>query len=123
MARACQWCRIHWTLPEPNTVRDSWVESLRFRACPWRTHRDFTQHLRSKSHAARCIKDYFDAANPRPLATGHLGTATTRIIYDLDRVPACAAIIARETYVSDLAVGEQTKAQLSFVLERPERPD
>lgn len=59
------------------------------------------------------IKDYFDAADPRPLAISHLGTATTRIIYDLDRVPACAATIARETHVSDLN-GQQTKVQLSF---------
>jgi RHS repeat-associated protein len=61
------------------------------------------------------IKDYFDAANPRPLAAAHLGTATTRILYDLERVPACAATIARETHVSDLGPGEQTKVQLSFV--------
>ena len=61
------------------------------------------------------IEDFFDAANPRPLAIAHLGTATTRIIYDLDRVPACAASIARETHVSDLGPGEQTKVQLSFV--------
>ncbi|MFL5415520.1 MAG: SpvB/TcaC N-terminal domain-containing protein, partial [Myxococcales bacterium] len=61
------------------------------------------------------IQDYFDAANPRPLAIAHLGTATTRILYDFDRVPACAASIARETHVSDLAPGEQTRVQLSFV--------
>jgi RHS repeat-associated protein len=61
------------------------------------------------------VKDYFDAANPRPLAIAHLGTATTRIIYDLERVPACAATIARETHVSDLGPGGQTKVQLNFV--------
>lgn len=61
------------------------------------------------------IKDYFDAPNPRPLTIAHLGTATTRVIYDLDRIPACVASIARVTHVSDLAQGEQTKAQLSFV--------
>jgi RHS repeat-associated protein len=60
------------------------------------------------------IQSYFDAANPRPLAITHLGTATTRIIYDLDRIPACAASIARETHVSDLQ-GKPTKVQLSFV--------
>ena len=49
------------------------------------------------------IADSFDATDPRPLAVAHLGTATTRILYDLDRVPACAASIARETHVSDLA--------------------
>ncbi len=61
------------------------------------------------------IKDYFDASNPRPLAIEHLGSATTRIIYDLTRVPACAASIARETHVSDLSSGELTKVQLTFV--------
>jgi RHS repeat-associated protein len=70
----------------------------------------FIAHLRPQQ-----IKDYFDAPNPRPLAINHLGTATTRIIYDLERVPACAASIARETHVSDLPPGEQTKVQLSFV--------
>ena len=53
-------------------------------------------------------------ADPHPLAGGHLGTATTRIIYDLDRIPACAATIVRETHVSDLSLGQSTKVQLSF---------
>jgi RHS repeat-associated protein len=61
------------------------------------------------------IKDYFDAANPRTLAIAHLGTATTRIIYDIDRVPGCASSIARETHVSDLEQGEQSKVHLSFL--------
>jgi RHS repeat-associated protein len=61
------------------------------------------------------IKAFFDADDPRLLAIEHLGTATTRIIYDLDRVPVCAAAIARETHVSDLALAQQTKVQLSFV--------
>jgi RHS repeat-associated protein len=60
------------------------------------------------------IKAFFDADNPRSLAIQHLGTATTRIIYDLERTPVCAAAIARETHVSDLG-GGQTKVQLSFV--------
>ena len=60
------------------------------------------------------IKAFFDADNPRPLAINHLGTATTRIIYDLEQIPVCAAAIARETHVGDLA-GGQTKVQLSFV--------
>ena len=64
---------------------------------------------------AQEIKDFFDAPNPRSLAIDHLGTATTRIIYDLERVPVCAASIARETHVSDLAQGEATQVQLSFV--------
>jgi RHS repeat-associated protein len=61
------------------------------------------------------IKAFFDAADPRPLAITHLGMATTRILYDLERVPVCAASIARETHVSDLAPGAQTKVQLHFV--------
>lgn len=60
------------------------------------------------------IQDYIDAANPHVLAVNHLGTATTRIIYDLDRIPPCAAFIERETHVSDLDSGAQTKVQLSF---------
>jgi RHS repeat-associated protein len=61
------------------------------------------------------ITDYFDAADPRPLAVAHLGTATTRIIYDLDRVPACSATVSRVTHGSDLPQGGQTEVQLSFV--------
>jgi hypothetical protein len=61
------------------------------------------------------IKEFFDAMDPRALAIAHLGTATARILYDLERVPVCAASIARETHVSDLAPGAQTKVQLHFV--------
>lgn len=61
------------------------------------------------------IKNFFDSTDPRLLAIDHLGTATTRIIYDLERVPVCAVAIARETHVSDLKQGDQTKVQLSFV--------
>ena len=61
------------------------------------------------------IADYFDATNPRSLAVAHLGTATSRVIYDLERVPICAASISRETHVSDLDQDEETKVRLSFV--------
>jgi RHS repeat-associated protein len=61
------------------------------------------------------VTAFFAAADPRALAVTHLGTATTRIVYDLDRVPVCAASIARETHVSDLASGNQTNVQLRFV--------
>src|SRR5206468_3024508 len=61
------------------------------------------------------ITAFFAASNPRPLAISHLGTATTRIIYDLEQIPVCAASIARETHVNDLAPGEHTKVQLHFV--------
>jgi RHS repeat-associated protein len=61
------------------------------------------------------ITAFFDAADPRALAVTHLGTATNRILYDLDRVPVCAASIARETHVSDLASNAQTAVQLHFL--------
>jgi len=58
---------------------------------------------------------FFDADDPYALASEHLGTATTRILYDLTRVPMCAASIAREKHVSDLAHGERSRVQLHFV--------
>ncbi len=61
------------------------------------------------------LTTFFDADDPNALASQHLGTATTRMLYDLDRVPMCAASIARETHVSDLAPGEQSRVQLRFV--------
>ena len=71
---------------------------------------DFTAEL-----TAQEVTDFFDAANPRALAVQHLGSASTRVIYDLDRVPVCAAAIQRETHVSDLAPGTDSKVHLSFV--------
>ena len=53
------------------------------------------------------IAAFFDAPDPRALAVAYLGTATTRIVYDLDRAPVCAAAIARETHVSALAPGSR----------------
>ena len=61
------------------------------------------------------IAAFFDESDPRALAIAYLGTATMRIVYDLDRVPVCATTIARETHVSALAPGQQTKAQMHFV--------
>ena len=61
------------------------------------------------------IKTFFDSLDPRAHAVALLGTVTTRILYDLERVPPCAASIARETHVSALAPGQQTKVQLHFV--------
>jgi RHS repeat-associated protein len=61
------------------------------------------------------IGAFFDATDPRALAISYLGTATTRIVYDLDRAPVCAATIARETHVSALASGQQTQVQMHFV--------
>ncbi|MFM0258421.1 SpvB/TcaC N-terminal domain-containing protein [Paraburkholderia sediminicola] len=61
------------------------------------------------------VQAFFDADDPYALASEHLGTATTRILYDLKRIPMCAASIARETHVSDLAPGERSRVQLHFV--------
>jgi YD repeat-containing protein len=61
------------------------------------------------------IAEYFSATDPYALAIAHLGSATTRVVYDFKRLPVCAATIARETHVSDLAPGEQTRVQLRFV--------
>ena len=60
------------------------------------------------------VKGYFDAGDPYTLAAEYLGTATTRILYDLERIPMCAASIAREKHVSDLAPGERSRMQLHF---------
>jgi len=70
---------------------------------------DFTADLDPET-----IRAFFDASDPRSLALVHLGLATTRLLYDLDRVPACAATISRETHVADLEQGEETRLQLSF---------
>jgi RHS repeat-associated protein len=70
---------------------------------------DFTADLTPQQ-----IKDYFDSPDPRPLALALLGTATKRVVYDLERVPTCAASIERETHASDLAPGEETEVRLSF---------
>ncbi len=61
-----------------------------------------------------------------PLADPHrlLGQASTRLVYDLfafertrltpDPQPAVVASVARETHVSDLAAGQQSKVQYAF---------
>jgi RHS repeat-associated protein len=61
------------------------------------------------------MKDFFDADDPYSLAAKYLGTATTRTLYNLQTVPICAASIARETHVSDLAPGKRSRVQLHFV--------
>ncbi len=73
------------------------------------------------------ITDFLE--NPIVQARERLGTATTRIIYDLDRFkdtfvqspddpdkwqPPFAATLARETHVSDLTGDEETGIQISF---------
>ena len=75
------------------------------------------------------IDAFYAADDPHTLAGALLGTATTRILYDVGRflktrlaapddpskwLPAFAATLARETHVSDLT-GEQTsKIQITF---------
>jgi RHS repeat-associated protein len=64
-------------------------------------------------------------ANPKgPLAETLLAEATTRVAYDLTaywrqpdparKLPPVAVTLARETHVSDLKAGQQTKIQASF---------
>jgi RHS repeat-associated protein len=75
------------------------------------------------------INPFYDAADPRTLAAPLLGNASTRVVYDVNRffntrkaapndpsqwLPAFAATTARETHVSDLGPGQQSKLQISF---------
>ena len=75
------------------------------------------------------IEGFFAANDPHTLANDLLGTATTRIIYDVQRflttsqaapndptqwMPIFAATLARETHLSDLTANQQTKIQISF---------
>ncbi|EKU98243.1 RHS repeat-associated core domain protein [Leptolyngbya sp. PCC 7375] len=58
--------------------------------------------------------------DPLGTAAGLLGTATTRIIYDVERYqntgqPAVAATLARETHVSDPVPADGLKVQVSFL--------
>lgn len=76
------------------------------------------------------IDGLYQANDPQTLAGGLLGTASTRIIYNLQQfvdsraaapkdptqwLPVWVATLARETHVSDLgSVGGQTKIQITF---------
>jgi RHS repeat-associated protein len=75
------------------------------------------------------IDGFINNANPLTPAPGLLGTATSRIIYDLERFsqsqaanpadptqwkPIFSATIARETHVGDVAAGQQSIVQLRF---------
>jgi RHS repeat-associated protein len=72
---------------------------------------------------------FINSANPLTLAPGLLGSATSRIVYDLQRFsvsqtanptdptqwePVFAATIARETHVINLPHGQPTQVQVSF---------
>ena len=57
--------------------------------------------------------------DPDALAASMLGKASTRIVCDLDRFrragqPPLVAVLARETHVSDLAGGQQSRMQIAF---------
>ena len=60
------------------------------------------------------VAAFFAADDPRALAADHLGTATTRIVYNLGHVPACASSIMRETHQADLALGAQPVVHVTF---------
>jgi RHS repeat-associated protein len=75
------------------------------------------------------IDTFYAADDPHTLAGALLGNATTRVVYDVQRFlnsriaapndpskwePTFAATLARETHVSDLLVGQQTKIQITF---------
>ena len=68
---------------------------------------------------AQQVQDFVDANDPHALGGSLLGSATTRIIYDLDRFKvtgqsAYAATLARETHVSDPVPSGGLKIQVSF---------
>jgi RHS repeat-associated protein len=75
------------------------------------------------------IDDFYSADDPHTLAGAFLGSATTRILYDVERFlrtrnvtpddptkwePAFAGTVARETHMSDLSPNQQSKLQISF---------
>jgi RHS repeat-associated protein len=75
------------------------------------------------------IDAFYTAADPHTLAGNLLGTATSRVVYDVFQfynskqaspadstkwLPTFAATIVRETHVSDLGAGQQTAMQISF---------
>ena len=75
------------------------------------------------------IDGFINNANPLSLAPGLLGTATTRVIYDLERFsatqaanpadpaqwePNFAATIGRETHAAGLQAGQQSKMQVNW---------
>jgi len=76
------------------------------------------------------VNGFFSSNDPHSVADSLLGTATTRVVYDLNRFqnsqaaapadptqwhPNFAATLARETHISDLTAGQQTKIQIGFM--------
>ncbi len=75
------------------------------------------------------IDNFYAVNDPHSLARALLGTASTRVIYDVNQflnsrlaspadptkwLPVFAATLARETHVSDLTDGTQTLIQITF---------
>jgi len=75
------------------------------------------------------IDDFHATDDPHTMAGDLLGSATARVVYDVERFfntrsaapddptqwePAFSATIARETHVSDLGPDQQSKTQISF---------
>jgi RHS repeat-associated protein len=75
------------------------------------------------------IDTFYAADDPHTLAGALLGNTTTRVVYDVHRFlntrtaapsdpskwePTFAATLARETHVSDLIAGQQSKIQITF---------
>lgn len=75
------------------------------------------------------IDAFYGAADPHTQANALLGSATTRIVYDVNRFfnsrmsapndpsqwqPVFSATLARKTHVSDLTGGQSTTIQISF---------
>jgi RHS repeat-associated protein len=75
------------------------------------------------------IDAFYDAADPHALAPPLLGNASTRVVYDVNRffhtrtaapndptkwLPAFGATLARETHLSDLAQGQQSKIRITL---------
>jgi RHS repeat-associated protein len=75
------------------------------------------------------IDSFYDADDPHAVAAPLLGSATTRIVYDVNRfyhsraanpadptkwMPCFAATISRETHYYDLAAGQQSRLQINF---------
>lgn len=76
------------------------------------------------------IDAFYSANDPHTLAAALLGNASTCVIYDTDQFentraaapddptewqPAFTVTLARETHLSDLSPGAQTKIQISFI--------
>src|ERR1019366_5087176 len=75
------------------------------------------------------VDGFYNAGDPQTVAPSLLGNATTRVVYDVRRFynsrmaaladpskwqPVFGATISRETHVSSLSAGQQSKLQIAF---------